>query len=1445
MTQARWRRVARLALRVIGYGIATILILVAVAALLIRIGWANDQIRRQLLAQANRYLDGTLDIGRIEGSLLGEVRFVDVRLTHGGAIVVAMDELSVSYGITELLADSVTIRRLKLTRPTITLARQPDGGWNVANLIRRRGAAGPSGRPIRMPSIEIVDGTVTIAEPLTLGAARVPTRFEDLDVSAMVDYENGAVRLTLDGTSWTGADPDLTVTDISGRMGIGPSGWTFDDFAISTPSSSFILDGRINRGGQPTTLDLAVHAGRFAFQEWSGIVAGLSSIAVNASFESTLSGPASQLKTTIDLKSDGGDITGTFVLDDSVPGWHGRGEVTLARFDLAHWLNRTDQPSDISGRVSFDMDLLLGRGFPRTEGSYAFDGGRVAIFGYEAARLQAHGTTTSARVEIAGATAVAYGGSVRVTAGSVGFDAPFSFRFAGSASSVDLRRVPGSVPVPHVESTLAFDYDVNGRFRSPFLRGEARFAPSTFLGATVGDGSVGTIDTSVQPFRYSGNGDIQGLSTGRFGTDLDVGWMRAPAYDGTIGGRFQVEGTGGDPAMRRVAATGRLDRADVFGGTLSDADVSLAIAEGSLSGTFDGRFEGVNPAIAFDDARLDASLSGSGRLAVVVSDLLLRAPTLDDYVINSSIALAPSTVRGLEVARAEIEARLASSTLTVASAAFSGPILDAVGHGTIELDGVSRSRFDYDVTRADLSLVAELSGRQIAGEIVTSGQLTGPIGEMRLIGQGRLGRLELRGLAAMNLAGDYEVTAPIDDLTEISGRVTIEADVVRAMDRDLRQIMIGARLSGRALSADVWFTLSDGVRTFIHGASLVHEDRRGLDLSALDVTLLGAEWRLTETTPPPTVTWAAAEVAVSGVEFRHGTNERITVSGTWRPDGGGALRIGMTDVFADTFAGLLEGPARFGGVINLEATVAGTRASPSLAARVFIVNGRVRRLSYERLAGRVDFADGMATVDLRLDQGPGVWIAASGEVPLALFDRGRPERPLRVSLTSSPVDLGLIEGVTDVVRDVSGQVQFDLMVVGTSLDPHFVGSVKMIDARFQVTGTGTRYRQGAASILLDRDRVTVDALRIVDAQGQTLDIRGSIGTHELKVGDISIDVSARDFEVLNNEYGHIDVNASVAITGQFESPRISGDVTVTGGEIRVDTIFERMLLGPYSTTALSNVPIDALVALNPWERLGLGIFLHVPGTLRLLGENLQVSEGTPIGLGSFNLRATGDPYLYKDPAQPLYVTGSLDQITGTYAFQGRRFDMDPESSINFRGDVSPDVWVRVRRVVSAVETVVTIQGSISEPELQLTSTPPLDPSDILSLIVFNTTSNQLSAQQQQELAIRAGTLAAGFLAAPLLSALERSIGIDTLEIGPGTLGADVRVTIGGEIAPGLIARFSREFGDNQYDEAQIEYYLSRIFRIRATFSDAGSLVARSPFRRVERAGIDLLLFFSF
>ncbi|HWF83507.1 MAG TPA: translocation/assembly module TamB domain-containing protein, partial [Vicinamibacterales bacterium] len=561
----------------------------------------------------------------------------------------------------------------------------------------------------------------------------------------------------------------------------------------------------------------------------------------------------------------------------------------------------------------------------------------------------------------------------------------------------------------------------------------------------------------------------------------------------------------------------------------------------------------------------------------------------------------------------------------------------------------------------------------------------------------------------------------------------------------------------------------------------------------------------------------------------------------------GALKVIGTHVRLDTFATAFAQSARYDGLMEIDATISGTRQAPIVAGRLAITNGRVQRVSYQQLAGRVDYSGGIFTIGLRLDQAPGAWITADGTLPLALFRPSMPERPVNVVVKSSDINLGLLEGLTSVLRNITGTMRLDVNAVGTSRDPHARGTVEIAGAGFLVAASGSRYKNGHASLQLAPERMTVSALHVEDSSGDRLDVHGSLGTHELKVGDLEIDADAHHFEVVRNEFGKVDLDAQLRLRGRFEAPQITGDLTISSGELKVDQILEQALSRPYATQpATTPAELDAVAALNPWQRLALGIALHVPDTLKLTGDNVQVARGTPIGLGNINLKVAGDLYLFKDAGEPLSVTGSFDSVSGHYNFQGRQFDIDPTSSINFRGDVNPELDVAVTQTIAGVQARVSITGPLHEPELHLTSTPPLDQSDILAMIVFGTPVNELSASQQQNLAVRAGTLAAGFLAAPIVNALQSELGLDILELQTaGEYESGPKITVGNEIAPGLVARFSRQFGTTPYDQVMLEYSLSRLLRLRATFSDAQSLNTLSPFLLIERAGIDLLLFFSF
>ena len=73
--------------------------------------------------------------------------------------------------------------------------------------------------------------------------------------------------------------------------------------------------------------------------------------------------PFAQVGTDIDLRGSGGDVKGHLTLDTTVPGWRGAGTLDVQKIDLARWLNNAERPSEITGRVAFDLALELGRPF--------------------------------------------------------------------------------------------------------------------------------------------------------------------------------------------------------------------------------------------------------------------------------------------------------------------------------------------------------------------------------------------------------------------------------------------------------------------------------------------------------------------------------------------------------------------------------------------------------------------------------------------------------------------------------------------------------------------------------------------------------------------------------------------------------------------------------------------------------------------------------------------------------------------------------------------------------------------------------------------------------------------------------------------------------------------------------------------------------------------------
>ena len=599
--------------------------------------------------------------------------------------------------------------------------------------------------------------------------------------------------------------------------------------------------------------------------------------------------------------------------------------------------------------------------------------------------------------------------------------------------------------------------------------------------------------------------------------------------------------------------------------------------------------------------------------------------------MSGRLALEGSRVRDLTVDTGTIQASLRDSTLTIAQLEMRGPAVDGRGSGTVGFAGETTTDFGYDVTRADLSQLEWLTGQQAGGIVASKGRLTGTWSTLRAAGDVWVTQLDAYSVNALTATAQYDVTLPSGDAARAKARITGRAGFVTLLGQSVLDASGTLTYDAQRLGFDVALKQQEGREGRLAGTVVLRLDQREASLEALTVTLGRLPWTLAAPAAP-TVTWSDQQIAVTPMEFVAGSNgERIGIAGTWRTDGKGALRVTANRVFLDTLQAAFERPTRYGGVIDLDATISGTRDKPEASGTVTISNGRVERVSYQKLEARFTYGAQMFDVDARLDQAPGVWVTAVGKIPLGLMDPTAPEQPIDVTVKSSTISLGLIEGITDVVRNVSGDITLDVKAIGTSHDPHMGGTIAIANAGFLVVPTGSRYKNTRAALTLTTDRITVDSLHVEDADGRPLDVHGSLGTHELRVGELQIEGTARHFEVMHNELGSVNIDASVRLQGRWEAPRIAGDVTIQSGTLRVDEILSRALFQPYATEQTRMSDVDAVAALNPWDRLGLDLALHVPATLRLVGDSVQVSQDTPIGLGNINLRVRGDLYLYKDP----------------------------------------------------------------------------------------------------------------------------------------------------------------------------------------------------------------------
>ena len=576
-----------------------------------------------------------------------------------------------------------------------------------------------------------------------------------------------------------------------------------------------------------------------------------------------------------------------------------------------------------------------------------------------------------------------------------------------------------------------------------------------------------------------------------------------------------------------------------------------------------------------------------------------------------------------------------------------------------------------------------------------------------------------------------------------------------------------------------------------------------------------------------------------------------------------SLRVEARNVDVAQIDALLLGDQRMAGRFTGTASVSGPTSAPRVAANFTLAPGAFRQFTFESLAGTVDYAGTGLALDVRLQQTPQAWATAKGFASLSLFRATPAEEAahagiaageaVNLEIATSQVDLGIIQGFTSYVTNVTGTLQANVKVTGSGADPHASGAVEIRGGAFQVPELGTAYTGLDTRIDLKDDQVSITQMRILDKNGMPMTIGGTLCVHERSVGAVNIAVQSTEFEVIDNDLGHLELDTDLKLTGEVRAPRLEGSVDVHTGTIDVARLLMQTTSSAYSTTATEITPANSgngapvVEAPSLFERLDLRVALAIPGNLVVNGRDLRPANA-PIEVGDLTTTLGGALQIEKLPYDVLRVYGEVNTVRGTYTFQGRRFDIERDGRVRFwcGNEIEAYLNLRASRTIAGVQTFVRITGTLSEPELAFSSNPPLEEADILSLIIFNQPVNELGEGQQVSLVQRAGELAGGYLASGLATSIGNALRLDEFQIqAAGDQGGGPQLTVGEQVGNNLFFRLRQGFGADQATELILEYQIREFLRLQATAAEVQGGTQRVRFRRIERGGIDLIFFFNY
>lgn len=357
-----------------------------------------------------------------------------------------------------------------------------------------------------------------------------------------------------------------------------------------------------------------------------------------------------------------------------------------------------------------------------------------------------------------------------------------------------------------------------------------------------------------------------------------------------------------------------------------------------------------------------------------------------------------------------------------------------------------------------------------------------------------------------------------------------------------------------------------------------------------------------------------------------------------------------------------------------------------------------------------------------------------------------------------------LSGPIGVAADFSGRVQ----------SPELAGIIRGNNLTYENQTYGTRLSNMAIAGRFSGDRLEIERLNAAAGDG-TVSASGFVSLAEASGYPMNVEILMNDARLAAS-----DALAATA-TGNLRLTKEARQTALVSGRILLpETRYQIIRQGSAEVPELTGVRFkpprgpqritgDEPAQPQPglFDQLRLDIALQAPERLYVSGMGLE-SEW------SADLRLTGTSTAPR-------ISGDVELVRGTLGFAGRSFELS-EGRVDFTGGTKIDPVIRLTATddIEDVTVNVNVSGRAYDPQIAFSSVPGLPQDEIVSRILFGSSIGNLSTIQAVQLAASLNSLRGSGGGLNPLGKLRSATGVDRLRI----LGADETSGRGTALAAG-------------------------------------------------------------